>query len=79
MMYRVYDNIPAKHKHTLSALALQSTLDMRHYSNLGCKMYKACIAEKARLFSLSLGYCEDLQDSLNHLYDMDLLSGKTNC
>ena len=38
MMYRVYDNIPAKHKHTLSALALQSTLDMRHYSNLGCKM-----------------------------------------
>lgn len=79
MMYRVYDNIPAKHKHTLSALALQSTLDMRHYSNLGCKMYKACIAEKARLFSLSLGYCEDLQDSLNHLYDMDLLSGKTKC
>ena len=27
MMYRVYDNIPAKHKHTLSALALQSTLE----------------------------------------------------
>ncbi len=51
MMYRVYDNIPAKHKHTLSALALQSTLDMRHYSNLGCKMYKGCISEKARLNS----------------------------
>lgn len=79
MMYRVYDNIPAKHKHTLSALALQSTLDMRHYSNLGCKMYKGCISEKARLFSLSLGYCEDVQDSLNHLYDMDLLSSKTKC
>lgn len=40
MMYRVYDNIPAKHKHTLSALALQSTLDMRHYRRLNKVRYR---------------------------------------
>ena len=76
MMYRMYDIIPVKHKHTLSELALKSSLEMRHYCNLACKMYKGSTHRKAELFSLALGYCEDVQDSLDHLYDINLLSNK---
>lgn len=77
MVYRVYDNLPAKHKHTLSELMLKSTLEMRHYSNLACHYHKDELAEKARLFSLALGYCADVQNSMDHLYDMDLMSNRT--
>ena len=75
-VYRVYDLLPVKHRHTLSELMLKSTLEMRHYSNLACKMYKGSIQRKAELFSLALGYCEDTQDSLDHLYDLGFLSCK---
>lgn len=77
MVYRVYDNLPAKHKHTLSELMLKSALEMRHYSNLACHYYKGATKRKAELFSLALGYCEDTQNSLEHLNDMGLLSDKT--
>ena len=48
MVYRVYDNLPAKHKHTLSELMLKSVLEMRHYSNLACHYYKGAVKRKAQ-------------------------------
>ena len=73
---RLYDMLPKKHRHTLSKVLIEYTLEMRHYCNLGCDMDRNHIAEKAELFSLALGHCRDVQDSLDHLYDMGLLSSK---
>lgn len=75
-IYGVYDNLPVKHKHTLSELMLKSVLEMRHYTNLACKMYKGNLRQKVELFGLALGYADDAQDSLDHLYDLGFMSEK---
>lgn len=75
-IYHLYDMLPAKHRHTLSKVLLESTIEMRHYANLGCDLGKFFVSKKAEMFSLSLGYCRDVQNSLDHLYDLDLLSSK---
>lgn len=76
-IYRLYDNLPAKHRHTLSRVLLERTLEMRHYTNLGCDMGKDFIAQKAQLFSLALGFERDVQESLDHLCDLGFISIKT--
>ena len=76
IIYGLYDSLPAKHKHTLSELMLKSVLEMRHYSNLACHYHKEARKRKAELFSLALGYCADAQNSLDHLYDLQLISNK---
>ena len=76
MIYGTYDSLPAKHKHTLSELMLCSVLEMRHHSNLACHYHKGQNRKKAELFSLALGFCADVQDSMDHLYDINLISSK---
>jgi len=76
IIYAVYDSLPVKHKHTLSELLLKGVLEMRHHANLACHYYKGELQRKAELFSLALGFCADVQDSLDHLSDLGLISDK---
>lgn len=75
-IYKLYDSLPHKHRHTLSELMLRSVLETRHYTNIACRMYKGNVKAKAEMFGLALGYANDAQDSLDHLYDMGFLSDK---
>lgn len=73
-IYALYDNLPAKHRHTLSEVLVKSAIEMRHYCNLACRLNKASVREKAQMFSMALVYCADVQDSLDHLFDMNLMN-----
>lgn len=76
-VFSLYDNMPPRHRHTLQEVLLKSTIEMRHHCNLASRLNKSSVKEKAQMFSLSLGYCADVQDSLDHLFDMNLMNSKS--
>lgn len=45
-IYRLVDNLPRKHRYTLTEMLLKSVLEMRHYTNIACKMYKGGLRQK---------------------------------
>jgi NADPH-dependent 7-cyano-7-deazaguanine reductase QueF-like protein len=61
---------------TLHQKLVEHVIEMRHYTNLACRVPKWNKAEKVTLFGVASGFALDVADDLEHEYNLRWLTDK---
>ena len=71
------DKMPKTFRYsTLHQKLVEHVIEMRHYTNLACRVPKWNKAEKATLFGMASGFALDVADDLEHEYNLRWLTDK---
>lgn len=75
-IYHLYDLLPKKHKYTLAEHMILDTIEMRRACRVAIRIPPTLKDQKATYFGMSFAYAEDVQEAMDHLYDMQLMTDK---
>lgn len=72
----LFDILPKKHKHSLQTVLLQDTMSMRRCTLNACRTSKYDKKKKLKLFCEAQGFADNIEDSLCHMNDLNIISNK---
>ncbi len=75
-IYHLYDLLPRKHKYSLAEQMIFDTIEMRRACRVAIRIPPTLKDQKATYFGMSYAYAEDVQEAMDHLYDMQLMTDK---